>query len=870
MPEIYGTADDDVITGSDQGESIYGEAGDDELHGKAGDDYLLGDSSGVGEAGDDFLFGEEGDDWIAGYQGADLLNGGAGDDYLRGHEGDDRLDGGAGNDFLGGGSGIDHFDGGSDDGLSEETSAWLGDRISFFNDLTQEGVVADLRTGVIENDGFGNRETMIGIESLGGGSVFIDFFYGNDVANLLLGGTGDTLLGFGGNDLFSLEGSAALLDGGDGVDTFLGFSGIKTVADDDGDGRLNSVRSEEGVTVDLAAERTVDGYGDTGTIRNIENFSGTRFDDILVGNGSDNVIRAVAGSDRIEGGAGSDTVSYADSGELEHYRYHYDGYGAVEVDLAAGYAEESDMDTWQQYPEYRTPPSGTIGPDSVRIGRDVISGMENIIGGGLGDRLLGDDGDNIIAPGAGDDFVSGRGGSDTIDYSIARGAVVVDLGAGVATQEGSGAGSLMLPPTASGGVATVTVAADDAGRSKDRLVSIENAIGSNLSDTLIGSSAVNHLRALAGRDILGGGGGDLLDGGAGTDRVDYSSASSAVTVDLGARTGSIAGVAASDRLVSIEDATGSAFADTLIGNTGTNRLDGGVGIDKMSGGRGGDVYVVDSSRDNITEGAGAGTDRIESSVTLTLTANVEHLTLTGEANIGGTGNGVANRIVGNSGSNRLDGGLGADDMRGGAGDDVYQVDDLGDKVVEALDQGSDRVEALVSVTLGVHLEGLVLNGDAHLEGTGNGLSNRITGNSGNNALAGLGGGDLLAGGAGNDRLNGGTSNDRLEGGEGLDSFLFDTALNGRTNVDTILDFVSADDTIRLDRDVFTGVSDGRLAASAFHAGTEAKDASDRILYDQATGNIFYDADGSGNLAAVLFARVDAGTTLTSADFAAYI
>ena len=89
----------------------------------------------------------------------------------------------------------------------------------------------------------------------------------------------------------------------------------------------------------------------------------------------------------------------------------------------------------------------------------------------------------------------------------------------------------------------------------------------------------------------------------------------------------------------------------------------------------------------------------------------------------------------------------------------------------------------------------------------------------------------------------------------------------RRNVDDILDFVAADDSILLDRSVFGGIaSNGALDASAFAAGTAAQDADDRILYDSVTGRIFYDADGVGGAAAVLFARVDAGTVLTSADF----
>ena len=156
---------------------------------------------------------------------------------------------------------------------------------------------------------------------------------------------------------------------------------------------------------------------------------------------------------------------------------------------------------------------------------------------------------------------------------------------------------------------------------------------------------------------------------------------------------------------------------------------------------------------------------------------------------------------------------------------------------------------------------------AALNGTGNGSDNTITGNGGNNRLYGAGGDDALNGAGGADTLNGGLGNDTLDGGSGLDRFLFDTALNSTTNVDDIIDFVIADDTIVLDRGIFTQAgANGTLAASAFRLGGFAQDADDRILYDPGSGNIFYDADGNGPGSALLFAHVTPGLVLTAADF----
>ena len=119
---------------------------------------------------------------------------------------------------------------------------------------------------------------------------------------------------------------------------------------------------------------------------------------------------------------------------------------------------------------------------------------------------------------------------------------------------------------------------------------------------------------------------------------------------------------------------------------------------------------------------------------------------------------------------------------------------------------------------------------------------------------------------GDDTLHGGLGADTLTGGRGLDGFWFDTAL-GASNVDTISDFKAVDDTIILDRSIFSGIAtDGVLAASAFRIGATAIDADDRILYDKVKGNLYYDADGAGGVAAVLFAHAIATPSITAADF----
>ena len=142
----------------------------------------------------------------------------------------------------------------------------------------------------------------------------------------------------------------------------------------------------------------------------------------------------------------------------------------------------------------------------------------------------------------------------------------------------------------------------------------------------------------------------------------------------------------------------------------------------------------------------------------------------------------------------------------------------------------------------------------------------ITGTNYADVLFGHAGNDQLSGGAGNDTLSGGLGKDVLIGGTGADSFVFNTKL-GTTNIDTIDDFNVINDTILLDNDIFTKVGAiGDLSAGAFYTGTAAHDATDRIIYNKATGALFYDADGKGGAAAVQFAVVDAGLALKASHF----
>lgn len=223
------------------------------------------------------------------------------------------------------------------------------------------------------------------------------------------------------------------------------------------------------------------------------------------------------------------------------------------------------------------------------------------------------------------------------------------------------------------------------------------------------------------------------------------------------------------------NATGNTTRNILTGNSGNNILNGGSEADTLIGGLGNDTYVVDNAADIVTEVAGEGTDTVKASISWTLGAELENLTLTGSAAITGTGNVLANALVGNSanntltgggGNDTLNGGTGADTMVGGLGNDTYMVDNVADVITEVTGEGTDTVSTTISWTLGAELENLTLTGLAAINGTGNALANSLSGNSASNTLTG---------GDGNDTLNGGAGADTLVGGAGNDTYVVDNA-----------------------------------------------------------------------------------------------
>jgi serralysin len=512
---------------------------------------------------------------------------------------------------------------------------------------------------------------------------------------------------------------------------------------------------------------------------------------------------------------------------------------------------------------------GTNGPDTLNgtDDHDVISGL------GGDDRMFGFAGDDLLKGGSGADFMDGGTGTfDTVYYGDSNAGVTVNLALGFGrfgTAEG------------------------------DRLVNVDDIIGSPHRDTLIGNDGSNRLMGEVGDDMLTGGfGADFLfggDGGSpppspspadGSDTAVYSDSPVGVTVNLATGRG-FGGTAEGDTLVSIENIAGSFHNDVLTGNDVANFLQAASGDDILKGAGGADILFGESGNDTLKGGGGAdvleGNTGIDTAAynespagvfvsLITATAdfgdaegdalfNIENLTgsVHHDDLWGNDGVNVLNGMAGNDtlkgfgGDDTLNGGAGADTMFGAHGNDTYVVDNAGDIVRENGGQGTDTVRASASYTLtaGADVEFLTTTnsaGTAAINLTGNANGNDVTGNNGSN------------------RLNGGNGRDTLTGRAGQDEFLFDTPLNAASNVDGITDFSVADDTILLENAIFTAFAMGGLAAERFVVGAAAQDASDNIIYNNVTGALLYDSDGTGAVVAIQFAQLSAGLALTNLDF----
>jgi Ca2+-binding RTX toxin-like protein len=467
-----------------------------------------------------------------------------------------------------------------------------------------------------------------------------------------------------------------------------------------------------------------------------------------------------------------------------------DNVGGHEVKLSSADNPEAPRDNWM---------TAAIAGDN-----------DQLYGGSGDDWIFGEFGDDVLSGGVGNDYLDGGVGNDT--YMFAKGDgqdVIVDHDTTAGNNDkvllsNINAQDIAVSREVSNLYIKLKTSSDSLTfsnwfvSSSDKIEQVVFANGVSWgvaelaaavsqaptagADYLAGTVGADTMAGLAGDDVyVVNNPGDRVSeaANAGTDSI-FSSVSYTLpnNVENLALTGNLA-----------INGTGNSLNNTLTGNSAANTLNGGGGADSMQGGAGNDTYIVDNAADVVAEAAVEGIDLVQSSVTYSLSANVENLTLTGSAAINGAGNALDNLLIGNSaantltggdGNDSLDGGTGSDTLIGGQGDDTYVVNVATDIVVENAGEGFDVVNSTATLTLSAHVEALVLQGWGVINGTGNELSNLLRGNLNGNTLNGADGNDILEGNDGNDRLidtlgtalfNGGSGNDAITGGASAEIFL---------------------------------------------------------------------------------------------------
>ncbi len=689
-----------------------------------------------GNSGDNGISGLGGNDTIFGGSGHDNITGDAGNDRLDGGTGDDTLDGGTGNDTMIGGKGNDRYYIDSTKDVVTEKAGEGYDAIvanfSYVLGATFEALVlegGDLNgTGNAQDNEIAGSSGNNKLDGAGGN----DEIHGADGNDTLLGGTGnDALIAGDGNDLVVGGDGDDFLDGQTGDDQMAGGKGNDiyfvnslgdAVTEKAGEG-IDTVQSLIGYTLGANVENlslsanggAVDGQGN-GLHNKIEGGSGAN---LLQGHGGNDMLVGGSGSDTLEGGDGNDTLDAGLDNDLlkggKGNDIYVIGLGTDTIVELAGEGIDTVV-------------SDTITVDLATVGLEHI---ENVTLGGL--AALDGHGNNLanrITGNVADNYLTGNVGNDTLIGGLGNDTLLG--GEGNDRMEGGKGDDHYY-------VADVKdVVVEHAGQGLDTVhTSLSTyVLGANLEDLRFdatsaavgtGNAGENTIIGNLGNDRLSGlGGVDALNGGAGSDTID--------------------GGEGDDILF------GDADNDKLIGGNGNDSLLGELGDDTMAGGAGNDRYYLDSG-DTVIELAGQGIDTVVTSINLALSdkalANIEHLLLSGSANLNASGNALANRITGNDGHNILVGNSGNDTLQGGAGND-------------SLDGG--------------------LGNDSLDGGEGN---DSLLGYFGNDTLKGGAGDDDLAGEAGDDLLDGGAGSNILRGGGGNDIYI----VNG--NTDTIEELVDA-------------------------------------------------------------------------------
>ncbi|MGD9726129.1 MAG: calcium-binding protein [Nitrospiraceae bacterium] len=880
---ILAGAGNDIVSGSDGNDSLFGEDGSDVLKGEDGDDLLYGG------AGDDQLFGGAGIDVLDGGLGDDLLNAIAGPDRLLGGDGNDTyVLFEAGQEVIElPNAGVDTIKAGLPGSFTLTLPAGV-ENVELLDDVVALDSRVDFIGNELDNrmigpnllDGRQGDDTLIGT---GDNTYVFGRGYGQDLIKtgqqfnaspsfldqiqLLSGITPEdvTLEGQGNNLILKIAGTTDQL----AVENYLIEPGLRKPT-------IGQIVFDDGTvwnTTEIDSRvHLLTGTNDRDNLVGLDNdneLRGLGGDDQIVGSGGNDILDGGAGDDRLSGGDGSDTYLFGRGGGHDAISDSPDSTNGADVDtllldegitpddirlqatpelgLSLSINGAADQVTFSSYfygPLHQIEQikfaDGTTWDSNAISSRiegltlvgsddpDALTGLmtnDTLSGMGGDDILIGEGGNDVLMGGDGNDRLEGKSGTDRLDGGLGADTLLGGTGndlyivddVGDVITESAGQGTDAVESSV-----TYTLVANVEQLTLTGAAAI-NGTGNTGNNILTGNGAANVLTGGAGNDtyIVGTGDTVIEQAGSGTDTV-QSSASWILgnNVENLTLTGGLA-----------IDGTGNGLNNVIIGNGAANALNGMQGADRMSGGLGDDNYVVDNTGDVVTESLNEGSDTVLSSVTYTLGANVENLTLTGTAAVNGTGNALNNVLTGNSAANRLTGGAGhdtyivgagdtvvessgggtdtvqssvthtlaanvenltltgsaaikgtgnslnnilvgnnaANTLTGGGGNDTYVVG-TGDTVVEAANGGTDAVQSSVTWTLGANVENLMLTGTGSVNGTGNSLANVITGNDAANSLSGGDGNDTLAGGKGNDILNGGPGSDifQFTRGDGQD------------------------------------------------------------------------------------------------------
>ncbi|WP_442949733.1 calcium-binding protein [Nostoc sp.] len=684
------------------------------------------------------------------------------------------------------------------------------------NDLLRGGEGDDTLNGGEGDDTLNGGE---GNDSLNGGEGN-DSLNGGEGDDLLRGGTGnDTLLGGTDNDtLLGGTGDDRLDVGSSNLDFFVG--GDQLLSGDDGNDTLSAsgYESRNGNNNYSSGNNTLN--GGAGDDYLIVNFS--KANNLLNGgDGNDTFFKNYSGNDTIDGGKGDDLLSYDTS----------DGSYSITEGITSTF-------------------NSTTNIGSITLGTNQVS-YKNI------ERLniKGTQYDDLIVGSNGNDTLGGlySSGNDTVDGGIGDDLLIVD--------DENATGGITTTFNSTTNIGTIT-----AGTTQVSYKNIErlNITGGFSDDFIVGND---------GNDTLdpGRSGNDTVDGGTGDDLLKfftYASVGITSTFNTTTNTGTITAGTSGVSYKNIErlDITGTSYDDLIVGSNGNDTIstsdngndtiDGGSGDDLLSytpNGSQGITSAFDTSTNTglIT----AGGDRVSYK-------NIERLEIAGTESddniVGSNGN---DRIIGNYsfyvghfGDESVEVIRGNDTIDGGKGDDLLIVHDSGDSEGKGITSIFNATTNQGSITAGT--KGVSYKNIERLDIIGTQYDDNILGSNGN---------DTLNGDFGNDILTGGKGNDTLYGESGTDTFAFNSFKEG---IDRVYDFNTTNELIRVSVAGFGGgLSPGSLKTSQFIIGASATTSTQRFIYNNVTGALFFDQDGSASaFTQVQFAQLSSGLSLTKNNF----